>query len=168
MIISINLFSLISPLINHPISLGRILLIQSIFSTLLIITLSKNSLYPLVIFITFTGGLIVIFIYIARIASNEKFKFSWKILSFITPLLFFTIVILNLDKTMLFQNNWMERSIFFLKNEELKSIVKFLSTNKINLSIILIIYILISLISITNVINSFEGPLKKTYEKIIT
>jgi hypothetical protein len=59
-----------------------------------------------------------------------------------------------------------EQSLFIQDNEEKKSIIKIIGSNKILLFILVTLIILIVLFSISNLINSFEGPLKKTYEKL--
>lgn len=138
--------------------------IQSIFTALITLILTKNSWFPFILFITFTGGLIIIFIYISRIASNEKFKFSLKLL--IYSILILIILLIVKDLNLLFSNKWIETTLNIQNNEEKYSIIKFLISNKKLLSTLLIFVILLTLISVTNIVNSFEGPLKKTYENI--
>nr|WOW98993.1 NADH dehydrogenase subunit 6 [Cixiini sp.] len=164
--ISMNLMMLISPFFSHPISLGSMLFIQSIFASLMTLMMTKNSWFSFILFITFTGGLMIMFIYMSSIASNEKFKFSYKLL-FMNMTLMMTYLYFT-DLNLLLTNKWMEESLFFQPNEEKLSILKFLSSNKKIFSFIMILIILLTLIAVTNIVNSFEGPLKKTYENILT
>nr|YP_009987554.1 NADH dehydrogenase subunit 6 [Ishiharodelphax matsuyamensis]QBZ38027.1 NADH dehydrogenase subunit 6 [Ishiharodelphax matsuyamensis] len=161
------LFTLMANSINsiwmkHPISLGTILMIQSLTSSLFTILMTKNSWYSMILFITFSSGLMIMFMYMSSISSNEKFKWSFKILIFILMNLFM-LFLFKLDKLILFKQNWMEQEIFLSENEEKKSICKNLSTNKIFMFYTITTLILLTLISISNLINSFEGPLKLTY-----
>nr|UBS94001.1 NADH dehydrogenase subunit 6 [Iolania perkinsi] len=165
MMLSMNMI-FISPFLKHPISLGSLILMQSILTSTSSMLMSKNSWFSFILFITFSGGLMIMFIYMSSIASNEKFKFSIKLLTMI--LIMNMVLMLYKDKMLLFSNKWMESTIQFQTNEEKLSILKFLTSSKKFLSKMLIVIILITLISVTNIVNSFEGPLKKTYEKIYT
>nr|WOW98980.1 NADH dehydrogenase subunit 6 [Cixiidae sp.] len=165
MMLSMNLIMLISPFLKHPISLGSMLFTQSLFTALLIMFMTKNSWFSFILFITFTGGLMIMFIYMSSIASNEKFKFSMKMVLLMIPITLM-MMIFSIDKNFLFTNKWMEMKFYFQENEEKLSILKFLNSNKKILSILMITIILLTLIAVTNIVNSFEGPLKKTYENI--
>nr|QBZ38183.1 NADH dehydrogenase subunit 6 [Sogata hakonensis] len=157
--------SLISMCMNHPISLGSILMIQSILTSVMTIFLTKNSWYAMILFITFSSGLMIMFMYMSSISSNEKFFPSIKIT--LTLMFFVTILlILNKDKMLLYKTKWMEKNFWMEENEEKKSIFKMLKMNKLNLLIFMTTFILLTLITISNMINSFEGPLKKTYVSI--
>nr|AWX92102.1 NADH dehydrogenase subunit 6 [Ugyops sp. APL-2018] len=161
MIMSMNMLSAMLPTLNHPISMGAMLLIQSTMTAMLTMMLTKNSWFPMILFITFSGGIMIMFIYMASIASNEKFKFSPKMMIMMMTIFLLTMLMYK-DKVMLMENKWMEMSLSFKKNEESKSIIKFLMTNKKVMSMMLMMIILMMLISITSIINSFEGPLKMT------
>nr|YP_009468950.1 NADH dehydrogenase subunit 6 [Changeondelphax velitchkovskyi]AVC55491.1 NADH dehydrogenase subunit 6 [Changeondelphax velitchkovskyi] len=160
---SLLLNTFISIWLNHPISLGTMLMIQSMTTGLFTILLTKNSWYSMILFITFSSGLMIMFMYMSSISSNEKFKWSMKI--FIMLLILMIILfVTKMDTIFLFKNKWMEKKIFFQENEEKKTILKILTTKKVYLLISVTTLILLVLMSISNLINSFEGPLKKTYE----
>nr|YP_009987528.1 NADH dehydrogenase subunit 6 [Chloriona tateyamana]QBZ37988.1 NADH dehydrogenase subunit 6 [Chloriona tateyamana] len=155
--------SFISMWLNHPISLGTTLMIQSISTSIFTMFMTKNSWYSMILFITFSSGLMIMFMYMSSISSNEKFKWSIKI-SLITMTLTILIYLMKMDTYFLFKTKWMEETLTIQENEEKKSIMKIISTNKINTLTTVTMMILVVLISISNLINSFEGPLKKTYE----
>nr|UBS94014.1 NADH dehydrogenase subunit 6 [Oliarus cf. filicicola HI01081] len=159
-ILSMNFNSMLAMIVKHPISMGSILMIQSSMTLILSMTLTKNSWYSMILFITFSGGIMVMFSYMSSIASNEKFKFSIK-MSMLIFMLFLINMFMLYDKTLLFNTNWMETSIFIQENEEIMSIKQSLSNNKKMMLITMMMIILMILISISNIINSFEGPLKK-------
>lgn len=100
--------------------------------------------------------------YISRIASNEVFKFN-KPTIVIIIILITTIIILNKDQTIEYSTKIIENKIFILNNEELKTTSKFLRKFKSNNTIIIILTLLLTIISVTNISRTFEGPLKKTY-----
>ncbi|YP_008238917.1 NADH dehydrogenase subunit 6 (mitochondrion) [Nilaparvata lugens] len=162
--VSLILNSIMSMFMNHPISLGTTLMIQSISTSLFMNLLTKNSWNSMILFITFSSGLMIMFMYMASISSNEKFKWSLKLFLMIMCLMLTSTVM----KEFMIMNkfNMNEQSLFIQDNEEKKSIMKIIGSNKILLFILVTLIILMVLFSISNLINSFEGPLKKTYEKL--
>nr|YP_009629421.1 NADH dehydrogenase subunit 6 [Sogatella vibix]AVV32052.1 NADH dehydrogenase subunit 6 [Sogatella vibix] len=162
---SLLMNALMSIWMNHPISLGSLLMIQSMSTSIFTIILTKNSWYSMILFITFSSGLMIMFMYMSSISSNEKFSWSMKLSMFIVFSLM-TILVFNMDKIFIFNHNWMEKKIYFSENEEMKSIYKNLNSNKFFIFTLVTLLILITLISISNLISSFEGPLKMTYDKI--
>lgn len=64
-----------------------------------------NYWYSYIIFLIIVGGMLVLFIYITRIASNEKFKYSNKIISLlIFTLLIRIIIYVIVDKFIIYQD----------------------------------------------------------------
>nr|YP_010118114.1 NADH dehydrogenase subunit 6 [Sogatella kolophon]QPN54208.1 NADH dehydrogenase subunit 6 [Sogatella kolophon] len=163
---SLLMNALISMWMKHPISLGSLLMIQSISTSILTIILTKNAWYSMILFITFSSGLMIMFMYMSSISSNEKFSWSMKVSIFYT-LSLTMISLINMDKIYIFNHNWMEKSIYLSENEEIKSIYKNLNSNKFFIFNLVTLLILITLISISNLISSFEGPLKMTYDKYV-
>nr|QTC32054.1 NADH dehydrogenase subunit 6 [Nisia fuliginosa] len=166
-----NSFNLI--FLNHTMSMGLIIIIQTILISLKMSFMLKNSWFSFIIFIMMVGGMMIMFIYMSSIASNEKFKLSKKMLfSNLMITLTFMLIILNL-KTLTNENmNFNEMLIMneeynyikMFKNEQQKSIIKFLSLKKFNL-MMLITSILLMILMFINWMNfTFKGPLKKTYE----
>nr|AXS65508.1 NADH dehydrogenase subunit 6 [Elateroidea sp. 8 KM-2017] len=142
----------ISLLMNHPISLGLVLLIQSLMISINSSFLSNNSWFSYILFIIMIGGLMIIFIYMTSISNNLKFKI--KIKEFImfltlTSISFYIKNNLNINSNKLFNEN--EISYFLLK---------FFSSNKF-LIIFLISYLFITLIAISKLTLINSGPLRK-------
>nr|QBZ38209.1 NADH dehydrogenase subunit 6 [Mahmutkashgaria sulcatus] len=162
--ILLTMNSLISMSLNHPISLGSMLMWQSITTTLFTIFMTKNSWYSMILFITFSSGVMIMFMYMSSISSNEKFNISFK-MTFILITTLTLMILINKDKMLIYSNKWMEENILIQENEEKKSIFKMLLSNKIYMTTLLTLMILMMLIVVSNLINSFEGPLKMTYEK---
>nr|QBZ38196.1 NADH dehydrogenase subunit 6 [Stenocranus matsumurai] len=151
--------SMILMKLNHPISMGSMLIFQSILTALVTNLLSKNSWYSMILFITFSSGMMIMFIYMSSITSNEKFYPSIKqMIMFLTSIMM--ILMMSKDKTILFESKWMENFMSFEENEEKKSIYKMISMKKILMTTLTTLIILIVLIAISSIINSHEGPLK--------
>nr|YP_009050008.1 NADH dehydrogenase subunit 6 [Nilaparvata muiri]AEP27301.1 NADH dehydrogenase subunit 6 [Nilaparvata muiri] len=163
---SLILNSVLAMFMNHPISLGTMLMMQSISTSLFMNLLTKNSWHSMILFITFSSGLMIMFMYMASISSNEKFKWSMKLILMVMCLMLMTSTIMK--ESLIINKFYMnEQNLFIQDNEEKKSIVKIIASNKILLFIMATLIILMVLFSISNMINSFEGPLKKTYENSI-
>ena len=94
----------------------------------------------------------VLFIYIARLASNEKFKFN------INNLTSQLIIILIL--TLVFILNFNSQVIKFNKEEFLEIIFKIYSFMIINLTIFTIFYLIFTLIVVVKIMSLKEGPLR--------
>nr|QBZ38105.1 NADH dehydrogenase subunit 6 [Cemus sauteri] len=158
----ITMNSLMSMNLNHPISLGSILMFQSICTAIQTMLLSKNSWYSIILFITFSSGIMIMFMYMSSISSNEKFSMSLKV-SLMVMIMMLIMAFMYKDKIPTILNNLMEEDILIQENEEKKSIFKMISSKKLYLTTFMTLMILLILITISNLINSFEGPLKLTY-----
>nr|YP_010389930.1 NADH dehydrogenase subunit 6 [Ahlbergia ferrea]UPU96029.1 NADH dehydrogenase subunit 6 [Ahlbergia ferrea] len=153
--------------INHPLSMGMLILFQTLLLCLISGMLINTYWFSYILFITFSGGLLVLFIYVSSIASNELFKISIKN-KLIMMFYFFFIFLLSL----LFMNNlyW----INMMMNEEMMTFFNLFSKlnyNNINLTklyneqtylmmMMMIIYLFITLIAIVKITNIFFGPLR--------
>lgn len=127
----------------------------------------KTFWFSYILFLIFLGGLLVLFIYVTSLASNEIFNFSNKItflyLFMITASIFF--VTFFIDKAF-FINNFIN-----LDRERITIIKTFIKENSLILNklynfpinlitILLIIYLFLTLIAVVKITNIFEGPLR--------
>lgn len=159
--ISINLLNINSIFIKHPISIGSIIIIQTINIRLIIRLILKNSWFSIILFISIIGGIIIIFTYISRIASNEKFKFSNKLLlsNLSMFILFLILNYFKINETEI--NNFNHNNFIQInKNEIIKSIIKFYRIKKSNLTILLILILYLTLVIVSIINYNFKGPLK--------
>lgn len=161
MILSIIIYFLI-----HPLSIGMLILTQTLLICLLSGIIIKTYWFSYILFLTFLGGLLVLFIYVSSIASNEIFSITNNI-----KIIIFTIFFLLRIQFILFKNlNW----INLINNSEINNFLNFIfinNENKINLNklynnnssiliILLIIYLFITLIAVVKITNIFYGPLR--------
>nr|QHD46558.1 NADH dehydrogenase subunit 6 [Geron pallipilosus] len=151
---------------KHPLAMGLTLLIQTIIMTLISGLINKTYWFSYILFLVFVGGMLVLFIYVTSLASNEMFAMPSKNLLIICTTITFTfIMMLLIDQGMIFS---------FIENNEMKSItynqsynlenqldLNKLYSNPTNLiTTMLILYLLISLIAIVKITNLFYGPLR--------
>ena len=174
-----NLFIYLSSLIcctiftfiNHPLAIGLILLIQTFFICLLSGLITKTFWFSYILFLIFLGGILVLFIYVTSLASNEIFNFSIK-LFIITIIIFFIIYFFCffIDKNLLISyfTNHDNENLTLIKNLLIENslILNKLYNFPINLiTILLIVYLFLTLIAVVKITNIFEGPLRPNYQK---
>nr|YP_010954703.1 NADH dehydrogenase subunit 6 [Dorcus hopei]AWX65983.1 NADH dehydrogenase subunit 6 [Dorcus hopei]WMW30088.1 NADH dehydrogenase subunit 6 [Dorcus hopei] len=151
--------AILLPLMKHPLSMGMLLLIQSIIITLITGWMNLTFWYSYILLLIMIGGMLVLFMYMTSVASNEKFKYS-------SPLaIMISLAILPLFTASFLFDQWFTNSSN-LMSENLKLIFSLLSLNKflnfpaIMISIMLIIYLLITLIVVIKISSFKQGPLR--------
>nr|YP_009104422.1 NADH dehydrogenase subunit 6 [Aeneolamia contigua]AFV32125.1 NADH dehydrogenase subunit 6 [Aeneolamia contigua]ASR18201.1 NADH dehydrogenase subunit 6 [Aeneolamia contigua] len=147
-------------MMKHPLSSGFMLLMQTTFSCMINSMNSYSYWFSYILFIIFIGGMMVLFIYIASIASNEKFKFSMKTMMLMTMI---TIIMMMIDSTIM--NNMMNEMMLYIKNtkmsnKEMMSIMKMFNFPMMMLSMLTIIYLLLTLIAVVKITMIEKGPLR--------
>nr|UZC54068.1 NADH dehydrogenase subunit 6 [Nipponoluciola cruciata]UZC54081.1 NADH dehydrogenase subunit 6 [Nipponoluciola cruciata] len=144
--------------ISHPLNMGMTLLIQTLLIAMWIGLLSMNFWYSYILFIVMVGGMLILFIYMTSVASNEKFKFK------IMPLM--TTMMLLMTSTIMFKNEMfplMNSDMLTIKSKLMftVSLNKLLMYPMMMMSLTIIIYLLIALIAVSKNTNIKSGPLRK-------
>nr|YP_009462889.1 NADH dehydrogenase subunit 6 [Biomphalaria straminea]AUW35087.1 NADH dehydrogenase subunit 6 [Biomphalaria straminea] len=83
----ISIFLMISFISSSPVSLGISLFFTSVF-VVMIMSIFFNMWYSYILFLVYIGGLLVLFIYMCMMSSNEKFHFKLVVL-YLLPMFFF-------------------------------------------------------------------------------
>nr|QIV24754.1 NADH dehydrogenase subunit 6 [Toxeutes arcuatus] len=169
MILTLILFilclsSLIFILLNHPLSFGLILLIQTLMISLITGMMSSSYWFSYILFMIMVGGMLVLFIYMTSVASNEKFKFSLTILLLITIAVTFFLLMIILDKFFLatssFSLELINQNSYFQKNSPLSKFFNWpMSTNMF----MIIVYLFLTLIMVVKITNIQYGPLRQKF-----
>nr|YP_010164053.1 NADH dehydrogenase subunit 6 [Macromedaeus distinguendus]QRK27342.1 NADH dehydrogenase subunit 6 [Macromedaeus distinguendus] len=147
--------------LTHPLSLGITLLLQTIFMSLTVGISTYSFWFSYILFMIFLGGMLVLFIYVASLASNEIFSFS--LMTFLTYtgiVISFSLLSLLLDPLFISTSSSLPSS----------SINSYLSTPLIvswiynspsmSFTLFIITYLLITLIVVVKIVNLFKGPLR--------
>nr|AWB99093.1 NADH dehydrogenase subunit 6 [Anopheles darlingi] len=151
---------------KHPLSMGLMLLIQTFLTCLITSIYVKTFWFSYVLFLIFLGGMLILFIYVTSLSSNEMFSMSFS-LSMISLMIFsfFTIIFFIMDKSLIEQfimNMEMEQlsNMNNLINENILSLNKMYNfpTNLINL--LLINYLFLTLLVTVKITKKFYGPLR--------
>nr|YP_001648725.1 NADH dehydrogenase subunit 6 [Biomphalaria tenagophila]ABO14145.1 NADH dehydrogenase subunit 6 [Biomphalaria tenagophila] len=83
----VSVFLMISFISSSPVSLGISLFFTSVF-VVLVMSIFFNMWYSYIMFLVYIGGLLVLFIYMCMMSSNEKFHFKLVVL-YLLPLMYF-------------------------------------------------------------------------------
>lgn len=152
--------SLIILSIKTPLSLGIILIFQTLlicFSVNIIINIYWISY---IIYLIILGGLLIIFIYICSVASNEIIN-PLKNILFIFVLFLIIFFIIIYSKNEIFVNIFYFNIETSLINENKIIVNKIYNKLTFNFSFILIIYLLIILPVINKLTNTSQGPFRQ-------
>nr|YP_009654807.1 NADH dehydrogenase subunit 6 [Leptoglossus membranaceus]QCI09362.1 NADH dehydrogenase subunit 6 [Leptoglossus membranaceus] len=142
--------------LNHPISMGITIIAQTL-TVAMIAGLSLGSFwYSYIIMITMLSGMLVLFIYMASVASNEKFFTSIK-------LLVLSIIFLALGGIMQFNSEYSDNefvSIITSSPTEIFSLNNLFNCKLKMLTMMLVTYLFFTMITVSFIVNISEGPLR--------
>nr|YP_010952693.1 NADH dehydrogenase subunit 6 [Trapezia lutea]WMQ53113.1 NADH dehydrogenase subunit 6 [Trapezia lutea] len=147
--------------LKHPLALGLTLLLQTISISIITGTSTYSFWFSYILFLIFLGGMLVLFIYVASLASNETFFFSFKSLFFYSMFfLFFTFLTFLIDPLM----------SPYSSSLPITSVSSNLSTpffiswiynyNFTSFTLFIILYLLLTLIVVVKITNFTKSPLR--------
>nr|ALO70349.1 NADH deshydrogenase subunit 6 [Atheta gagatina] len=161
MILNMTL-SIIFLFLNHPMTLGLTLLIQTMLIALITGMLNTTFWFSYILFLIMVGGMLVLFIYMTSIASNEMFSYSNSIMIYMSIIFISSIFIyLIMDFYMININFIYLENMFFHKNNY--SITKFFNYPSIMIIFMMIIYLFITLIAVVKITKIEYGPLRQKF-----
>nr|AXS66286.1 NADH dehydrogenase subunit 6 [Chrysomeloidea sp. 1 KM-2017] len=142
--------------LNHPISMGLTLIVQTILLAMLTGLMNMNFWFSYILFLVMIGGLLILFIYMTSVASNEKFKFSiFNIVPIIIwmPIMFFINSSTNKFKVLETLNMKDNNSIFYL--------FKYFNFPSMMMALFAMIYLLLTLIVVVKLTKKNLGPIRQ-------
>nr|UOU85068.1 NADH dehydrogenase subunit 6 [Micropterna sequax] len=147
--------------LKHPLIITIFIIIQTCILILITGILSYSFWMSYIMFLTFIGGLLVLFIYISSLTPNKIFYLNYKkilLIFFIFLLILFFIQIqptlMNLEMTPLSYLNK------FINTENNIHLSNFYNKNEMWLTLILMNYLLLALVISTKIILLNEGPMR--------
>nr|AYR05237.1 NADH dehydrogenase subunit 6 [Coleoptera sp. ACP-2013] len=142
--------------IEHPLMTMLTLILFSLVTSLITGTLLSSFWFSYMLFLIMVGGMLIIFVYMTSVASNEKFMVKYKFynLIFLAPLLsmYMYINYKNYNNS----TNLKIDSYQFM-------ITKFFMFPYFMMIILLIVYLLITLIAVVKITRFNMGPLRQKY-----
>nr|ALO71048.1 NADH deshydrogenase subunit 6 [Pselaphinae sp. 6 EF-2015] len=157
MILYFNMtLSLMVLFMTHPLSMGIVLFIQTLLISILTGMLINNFWFSYIMFLVFIGGLLILFMYMTSIASNEILKFST---TYLLPILL--LIITGLFMKFFTDNFYSLKFYINLNNNEF--MIKFFNTPNNKIMFLLITYLLITLIATVKITNIKYGPIRQKF-----
>nr|QDG01036.1 NADH dehydrogenase subunit 6 [Tenebrio molitor] len=159
-IMSMNLYLTITFLMmNHPLSMGFVLLMQTIMISLITGNMNQNMWFSYILFLIMVGGMLILFMYMTSIASNEKFKMNNKaIIMLITiPLTMLTLNFLMMNTQM--KNN--EMTIMNNNTSMISTMNKFFTFPSSMIMIFMIMYLFMALVVTVKITNFKKGTMRQ-------
>nr|YP_010593362.1 NADH dehydrogenase subunit 6 [Chionoecetes opilio x Chionoecetes japonicus]QJS52753.1 NADH dehydrogenase subunit 6 [Chionoecetes opilio]UWV18219.1 NADH dehydrogenase subunit 6 [Chionoecetes opilio x Chionoecetes japonicus]WAI96442.1 NADH dehydrogenase subunit 6 [Chionoecetes opilio x Chionoecetes japonicus] len=158
---TILMLALLFTRLTHPLSLGLTLLIQTV-SISLNTGLSLYSFwFSYILFMIFLGGMLVLFIYVASLASNESFSFSffYMFTSLLILLLIF-LMCLFMDPILMVDFSSLPTASIDVKLSTPLITSWIYSNSNMMFTLFIILYLLLTLVVVVKITNLFKGPLR--------
>nr|YP_009002473.1 NADH dehydrogenase subunit 6 [Ranina ranina]AIK66990.1 NADH dehydrogenase subunit 6 [Ranina ranina]BAO48229.1 NADH dehydrogenase subunit 6 [Ranina ranina] len=146
----------------HPLSMGLMLLIQTVVVCMMSGLSAYSFWFSYILFLIFLGGMLVLFIYVASLASNEPFFFSFtSFLSFMLVLISLSLLLLFLDPLSLPTLFLAAPSSLTLLPSSTPHMILWLYNNpSMGFTLFIIVYLLLTLIVVVKITSLFKGPLR--------
>nr|AQM39899.1 NADH dehydrogenase subunit 6 [Diestramima sp. ZJZ-2017] len=161
-------FNMIFILANHPLSMTLIIIVQTLLICLSTGILYQSFWFSYILFLVFLGGMLVLFIYITSLASNEMFKIpAWTLIIIMSSLFIISLMYLTVDSSMIssmINSSDMMPLINSMSNmysESMLSLTKLYNNPTNMITLMLVTYLFLTLIVIVNITNIFQGPLRQ-------
>nr|QFO87061.1 NADH dehydrogenase subunit 6 [Latreillia valida] len=148
---------------NHPLSMGLTLLLQTIFICITSGMSSSSFWFSYILFLIFLGGMMVLFIYVASLASNTKFKFPFLSMLLVASILLTLMFILFfLDFMTLPTSNFMSfpLSLLTIYQSKILLINWIYSPNLMIFTLFIVMYLLLTLLVVVKISYSHMGPMR--------
>nr|UXW93487.1 NADH dehydrogenase subunit 6 [Runaria sp. 'striata'] len=154
----------------HPLSMGLILLIQSIMVSIITGLYNTTFWYSYILFIIMVGSMLILFLYVISISSNEKFLMPKKmnLMIMFMMLTIYLIYMFNQD-LMMMATKMLSKDMTPMPNNDYNFNLNFMSLNKLyntpsNLMIMLMMfYLLFTLMIVVKIIKFNSSSLRKKF-----
>nr|AST10243.1 NADH dehydrogenase subunit 6 [Italochrysa insignis] len=159
------LFSLNFIQTKHPLSMGLNLLIQTMLISLLCGFHSYSYWFSYILFLIMLGGMMVLFLYVTSLASNELFNFN--MMNFILKMFIFmmtmSLLMFNDNSMWLINNNDTSNFNFIYNINNENNLIKLYNNPTFNLTMLMIIYLFLTLLIAVKITDMNQGPLRQLY-----
>nr|WHM51690.1 NADH dehydrogenase subunit 6 [Orthognathotermes sp. n.] len=143
---------------KHPMAMGLMLLMQTTMMCLISGTMYSSFWFSYILFMIMIGGMLVLFMYMTSLASNEMFSPSNKML--VTSLMILPVLMYLMPTVT--NNKEMNMHDTMMKNEITMTTTVMYNQMMGIMTILLVLYMLLTLIVVVNIINVTKGPLRHT------
>nr|AQP27959.1 NADH dehydrogenase subunit 6 [Dicuspiditermes nemorosus] len=151
-----TLTSMMFTQMKHPLAMGLILLLQTTMVCIISGMMYKTFWFSYILFMIMIGGMLVLFMYMTSLASNEMFSPSNKML--VTMLMMMPILMYMMPGST--NNKEMNPHETMMENEITATTTVMYNQMMGTMTTLLVLYMLLTLIVVVNIINVTSGPLR--------
>nr|AML26474.1 NADH dehydrogenase subunit 6 [Staphylinidae sp. BMNH 1274657] len=163
-LLMINLIlSTIFIFLNHPMTMGFTLLVQTLMIALITGMLNMNFWFSYILFIIMVGGMLVLFIYMTSIASNEMFNYSNKIIIILTMMMISIILISWIMDFTILNLNFKHIESLNMDVYNNMNLTKYFNYPSMIMIFFMIIYLFITLVAVVKITKIEYGPLRQLF-----
>nr|URX53082.1 NADH dehydrogenase subunit 6 [Kalotermitidae sp. 6 AB-2022a] len=144
---------------NHPLAMGLMLLMQTMLICLISGLMHQSFWFQYILFMVFIGGMLVLFIYVTSLASNEMFSLSSK--TIIMTLMMMSSLLIIKDWTTTKNKETMPYESLAM-NEITTLTSKLYNLPNGGMTTLMALYLLLTLIVVVKITNISSGPLRET------
>nr|YP_009349971.1 NADH dehydrogenase subunit 6 [Phyllomimus sinicus]AQM40145.1 NADH dehydrogenase subunit 6 [Phyllomimus sinicus] len=155
---------------KHPLSMTIIIVCQTLIMSMCLSLLTKTFWMSYILFLVFLGGMLILFLYITSLAPNEKFSpltLPLTMMMLITLLTYMMVIVSMMDQTYwnIFNSNTDTNQLSNSHNlipsmNQISMLMKLYNTPSWMLTMMLILYLLLTLIAIVKITSMNMGPLR--------
>nr|AEV91695.1 NADH dehydrogenase subunit 6 [Thysanoessa raschii] len=149
--------------LSHPLAMGLGLLFQTILICCTTGLSNSSFWFSYILFLIFLGGMLVLFIYITSLASNEMFKPSIIMTIGFLMSMIMGVMVNFLDSMLIPQSLLMKMPIYMKEitySADLSLVSTIYNPTTMNLTIFMVFYLLLTLIVVVKITDTFFGPLR--------
>nr|WES82319.1 NADH dehydrogenase subunit 6 [Glyptotermes angustus] len=161
MMMSSMLSSFLFTQMKHPLAMGMMLLMQTVMTCLISGLMHQSYWFQYILFMVFVGGMLVLFIYVTSLASNEMFSLSTKMMMAATIMMIPTMILMNKGWTMLNSKENTNHEMMMM-NEISTMTSKLYNQPNGTMTIMMALYLFLTLIVVVKITNISKGPLRQT------
>nr|UNA68704.1 NADH dehydrogenase subunit 6 [Leptocorisa acuta] len=154
MFIIMAMLSITFMTLKHPLTMGIAIIAQTIIISMTTGMMMGSFWFSYILMITMLSGMLVLFMYMASIASNEKFNPSIKMMTM--TMLTITVSIVYMYIT---EQNDKEMISMMIMPENISLNNLFNMKHKF-ITMMMVMYLLFTMITVSFIVNISEGPLK--------
>nr|URX53496.1 NADH dehydrogenase subunit 6 [Longicaputermes sinaicus]URX53522.1 NADH dehydrogenase subunit 6 [Longicaputermes sinaicus]URX53548.1 NADH dehydrogenase subunit 6 [Longicaputermes sinaicus] len=144
---------------KHPLAMGMMLLLQTALTCMISGLMHQSFWFQYILFMVFIGGMLVLFIYVTSLASNEMFSLSTKMIIFVAAMAAATPPIK--DWTTMNSKEMMNYEM--ISSSEITTMTtKLYSQPNGTMTILMALYLFLTLIVVVKITSIPSGPLRQT------
>nr|ADZ56271.1 NADH dehydrogenase subunit 6 [Bryodema luctuosum luctuosum] len=151
---------------NHPMLLMIMIIIQTLLIGMMMGSMMESFWLSYILFLTFIGGMMVLFIYITSISSNEMFNIKSMSMIFITIMMLIMMIVIYSTEKIMFTEMIKSTETMNMKytmnfQEMTMSLTKLYNNPTFIITIMMMIYLFIALLAVVKINNINQGPIRK-------